>query len=190
MRIVFQSLLLVFLVVESTFAQGTFAFWNYHPTGLDAPVFDAAGNQLAGTSYVAVLYGGARPDALTIAQTGPADMPPESFTAVFNGQPGYFSASGYVIVDDAPGGYAWLQVRAWDLRLGASYDDVVRLGVGGYGASPVFQARGGDPLGAIPPQPLLGLQSFSLVPEPGTGRCWRSVLEPCSGNAAARFKKK
>ena len=187
MKVRATCLVLATLSVQCAFSQGTFIFQNHHPLGLDAPVFDASGNRLSGTHYVAVLYGGGRPDALTIAQRGPADMPPESFTAVFNGQPGYFSGLGYVMVDDAPGGFAWLQVRAWDMRLGATYDDVVRLGVGGYGASPLFQARGGDD--ARPAQPLLGLESFSLVPEPST---W-ALLALGAGVvfwSCRRFKKK
>ena len=43
------------------------------------------------------------------------------------------------------------------------------LGVGGYGDSNLFQKKGGDPCGLpTPHEPLIGLQSFSLVPEPST----------------------
>jgi hypothetical protein len=161
------ALLLAVALCGTAFGQSEFVFWNYHPLGVDAPVFDTMGNRLFGTHYVAVLYGGSTPDSLTIAQAGTADMTPESFTAVFNGQSGYFARGGHVSVPSVTTGLAWLQVRAWDARLGSTYDDVVRLGIGGYGASPLFQARGGDPLGATPPQPLRGLESFSLVPEPG-----------------------
>ena len=116
---------------------------------------------------MAVLYGGATTDSMSIAQAGAGAMPPESLTAVYNGQPGYFSAFGYVVIPSAQ--FAWLQVRVWDSRLGQTYDEVASLGLGGYGASPLFQALGGDILATgRPPQPLLGLESFSLVPEPGT----------------------
>jgi hypothetical protein len=167
MKHIFKFLILA-LFVESAFGQGTFLFRNYHMSaGLDAPVFDASGNRLSGTHYVAVLYGGATPDSMTLAQAGAGDMPPESLTAVYNGQPGYFSALGRVIIPTAQ--FAWLQVRVWDSRLGSTYDEVESLGLGGYGASPLFQAMGGDiEATGRPPQPLIGLQSFSLVPEPGT----------------------
>ena len=72
-----------------------------------------------------------------------------------------------------PFGYAWLQVRAWDAGLGATYEEVTALGIGGYGASPLFYAQGADPTALLPitSGPLIGLQSFSLlpvVPEPST----------------------
>ena len=90
-------------------------------------------------------------------------------------QPGYFfSPSGYLSVLSVPPlGFAWLQVRVWDTRLGATYEEVAGLGIGGYGESPLFYAQGRNPLSAPPdlPGPLIGLQSFSLrpvVPEPST----------------------
>ena len=78
------------------------------------------------------------------------------------------------ISDVAPYEYAWLQVRAWDASLGSSYEEVVALGLGGYGESSLFYARGSDPSAINPdiPAPLIGLQSFSLraiVPEPTAG---------------------
>jgi hypothetical protein len=167
----------------SAFGDASFIFQNYYPAELDAPVFDENGNRLSGAHYVAVLYGGQTPDSLRSARLGAADMPPESLTAVFNGQGGYFSTPGHVWVSDL-GGYAWLQVRAWDTRLGATYDEVAGLGVGGYGRSSLFYTYGGDELPTgRPPQPLRGLESFSLVPEPGTWAllafgagilCWKS----------------
>ena len=67
-----------------------------------------------------------------------------------------------------PGQEAWLQVRAWDARLGSTYEAVVALGIGGYGQSNLFYAESGGIGGGVPtlPAPLIGLQSFSLVPEP------------------------
>jgi hypothetical protein len=95
-------------------------------------------------------------------------MPPIPFTFLAGGQSGYFTAGSYVQITNVCGGPAWLQVLAWDARLGASYDDVVALGVGGYGQSTLFQLHGSDICMPNPPPvpPLVGLQSFSLVPEP------------------------
>ena len=143
----------------------------------DAPVFDAAGTRLYGTYYVALLYGGATSDSLGPAFTATAPIAtPAPFTFRVGGLAGYFFG-GLVLVHSAgPGGcvgLAWLQVRAWDTRLGTTYEDVVKLGQGGYGESSLFQAMGGNACIAEPglPQPLIGLQSFSLlpeVPEPGS----------------------
>ena len=51
--------------------------------------------------------------------------------------------------------------------------DLVALGLGGYGESPLFYANGSDPTLALPepPAPLIGLQSFNLravIPEPSS----------------------
>jgi hypothetical protein len=85
----------------------------------------------------------------------------------------FFSGVAFLSVPTvAPYGWAWLELRAWDARLGATYEEVAALGIGGYGESPLFYAQGGnanDLLGF--PAPLIGLQSFSLrpvVPEPST----------------------
>jgi hypothetical protein len=156
--------------INAGFCQATFILSNYVPgAGLDAPVFDASGSRLAGANYVAVVYGGATRDSLQPAHVGSSDMPPIPFTYMPNGQSGYFAAGGGIIISDVPeNGYAWLQVRAWDLRLGATYDDVVARGAGGYGESPLFYTYGGGLIGGLPHQPLIGLESFSLVPEPAT----------------------
>ena len=89
-------------------------------------------------------------------------------------------------------GYAWLQVRAWDARLGGTYEEVMGLGIGGYGESPLFYARGNSPFAdpPIPPAPLIGLQSFSLrpvVPEPGT---WMLLTLGGLGLVTATRRKK
>lgn len=152
------------------FGQATFRLQNRLLVyGVDAPVFDAQGVALAGNNYLAELYGGVTQDSLTPAVIS------EGHVRVM--QP--FLTGGYFIgtsvqIDAAPGGgWAWLQVRAWDARLGATYEDVEALDVGGYGESRLFYAQGGSQLG-LPtlPGPLIGLESFSLravVPEPATG---------------------
>jgi hypothetical protein len=161
--------------VNSSFGQSTFGFVNYIEGGLDAPVFDSNGNRLVDTDYVAMLYGGLTTDSLTPAYgDGFQVMLPEPFTYRPDLGGGYFGRPGYVTVNGVPGGgVAWLQVRAWDARLGATYEDVVALGIGGYGGSNLFQRSGGNPNGGVPtpPEPLVGLQSFSLspiIPEPNS----------------------
>ena len=166
--------LLSAVMAQSAFSQATFVFANFHPNlsgaNVNAPVFDAGGNRLFGNNYVAVLYGGPTMESLQLAREGASSMAPVPIIRIENGQAGYFGTGHFVRLDTVPSeGYAWLQVRAWDNRLGATYEDVAALGLGGYGQSPLFYTYGGgiDPDGR-PSQPLRGLQSFSLVPEPGT----------------------
>lgn len=169
----------------SGWAQSSFELANQHSPVVNAPVFDAQGAPLAGPNFVAELWGGVTADSLSplvdIDQGFRREMAP--FIS-----PGYFfSPSGYLsVLTVPPAGFAWLQVRVWDRRLGANYEDVAGLAIGGYGESPLFYAQGGVPVitPASLPGPLIGLQSFSLrpvVPEPstcallalgGTAVCW------------------
>lgn len=158
------------LSVSVARGQATFQLQNRNPfAGVDAPVFDAQGLPLAGTNYLVELWGGATVDSLRPAADyyyggGRLIVPFDTR--------GYFSTFHAGSVSDVPGGsFAWLQLRAWDARLGQTYEDVLALDLGGYGASPVFYALGGNPGSLVPPGPLTGLQSFSLravVPEPGS----------------------
>ena len=159
------------LLPSSGFTQSTFHFANFNGPFINAPVFDAQGTALAGTNYLAELYGGATANSLSplviINQGNRREIVP----FVING---YFvsTSASLAVLAVPPGGLAWLQARAWDARLGATYEDVTALGIGGYGESPLFNTRGGDPFDQFPiPGPLYGLQSFSLrpvVPEPST----------------------
>lgn len=171
---IFAYLVFHTLYVGSILAQGTFALRNrYTLYGIDAPVFDATGTPLAGSDFRAELWGGATPESLEPAsdlQHGGARL-----TVAFITDGYFLSGAAFLAVPSQStggGGYSWLQVRAWDSRLGAFYEDAVALGIGGYGESPLFFAEGGDPFRepAEPPAPLIGLQSFSLrpVPEPST----------------------
>jgi hypothetical protein len=141
--------------------------------GLDAPVFDSNGTPLFGTDYLAELWGAATTNALLPAVVLDEGLRREfaPFTFV---EPGYFSSpeNFLAIRDIQPNGWAWLQVRAWDARLGATYEEVAALGIGGFGESPLFYAQSGNPFDQFPfPGRLIGLESFSLrpiIPEPST----------------------
>ena len=147
--------------------QSSFYFSNI-TRSFDAPVFDADGNRLSGTNYLGMLYGGPTGDSLQPARAfnGISIMTPEPFTFVAFGRAGYFSGDIVNIASVSCGGAAWLQVRAWDARLGPNYEEVLKLGIGGYGASNVFFAdHGGNPCGLpSPPELLYSLQSFHLLP--------------------------
>jgi hypothetical protein len=138
---------------------------------VDAPVYDWAGNLLAGPQYRAELYGGASPDSLSPV----VDYYDQTRAIVPFFRPGYFfSTRGTLsVLDVPPFGWAWLQVKVWDTRLGATYEDAAARGLGGYGQSELFRAQGGAPNLPVPtdPAPLIGLQSFYLlqgIPEPPT----------------------
>ena len=162
----------LFLTSQAS-GQASFDLRNrYTVYGINAPVFDALGMPLAGTNYAAELWGGASPGSLVPA----VEVSRENIRIIVPfGTGGYFSSSAaFLSVPAESGGFAWLQIRAWDARLGSTYESVTTLGIGGYGNSPLFYARGSDPNREPPepPAPLIGLQSFSLlpvVPEPGTG---------------------
>lgn len=132
---------------------------------VNAPVFDATGNPLDGPNFLAELWGGGTPDSLVPAmdQFGGGRL-----FAPFDAS-GYFQDGDAHVPSATADYYSWLQVRAWDARLGATYEEVAALDTGGYGESSIFYAQGrrdNDMLGIS--APLIGLQSFSLrqVPEP------------------------
>jgi len=158
------------LLTQVLFGQGHFSPRNFEPPFVNAPVLDAQGVPLPGTNYLAEIWGAATPDSLTplvqILYGNSREIIP-----FFGG--GYFYGSGAGLLSVTtipPRGWAWLQVRAWDSRLGATYEEVFARGIGGYGESPRFYAQSGDPFDQFPvAAPLTGLQSFSLrpvVPEP------------------------
>lgn len=184
----FVSLMVFATIVCAQGRQGTFIMSNYEPSdGLDAPIYDADGNRL-GTNYLALLYGGPTVDSLQPV------LPPAPFSPYpqFGRGPGYFWDDFRAVTNVVPGLYAWLQIVAWDRRLGSTYQEVVNLGIGGYGQSPLFYAKsGGDGVQPSQPRALLGLQSFNLlpvVPEPsviglflsGALVCWRFARKPRS----------
>ncbi len=149
--------------------QSTFEMFNRNPfAGVNAPVFDAQGVALAGSNFQAELWGGMSSDSLPPAvdyNFGGGRL------IVSFGTDGYFysSHSAFLLSIVPPGGGAWLQLRAWDARLGATYEQVSALSAGGYGESPLFYAQGGNPTTPTLPAPLIGLQSFNLrpvIPEP------------------------
>jgi hypothetical protein len=146
---------------------------NYDPWhGVNAPVYDAEGTPLAGANYLAELWGGVSTNSL--APLLDINRGYSRLILPFNDRGHVNSASAWLsVLDVPPGGWAWLQMRAWDARIGPTYEEVVALGWGGYGQSMPFYAQGGDPTvpPPVPPGDLIGLQSFSLlpvVPEPST----------------------
>jgi hypothetical protein len=162
-RVLLVGALLVCALSWSSLGQIKFVLRtrNANPAVLfAAPVFGAYGDLLSDTNYVAELYGGGSPEQL---QPGLADG---SFRFIVPLTiPGYFvDYSQEIAVHTIPGtDDAWLQVKVWDMRLGATYETVAARGLGGYGESPLFVARGPSSTDyKALPAPLLGLQSFQI----------------------------
>jgi len=151
--------------------QSSFRLQNrFLPAGVDAPVFDAQGVPLAGPNYLAELWGGATSNSLApaiIVGEGRREIVPFVSGGFFISTSDFLS-----VLSVPPNGWAWLEVRAWDARLGTRYEEAVARGLGGYGESPLFYAQGNNPLLGGAPEPaawLVGLESFSLrevIPEP------------------------
>lgn len=160
----------ILVLLDATLlAQASFSLRN---GPVRAPVYDWHGNLLAGFQWRAEVYGGADPSSLS-----PVVNYYDRTRAVMSFyRAGYFmEPPGRADVDAVMGvpcgGWAWLQVKVWDVRLGATYEEASARDLGGYGESNVFYARGGDPTPVMPTPSgrLLGLQSFSVlqeVPEP------------------------
>jgi hypothetical protein len=156
---------LTLLFKHGAFGEASFAMQTkFSIYGINAPVSDADGLPLEGTNYLAELWGAATPDALKpalVTEGGSSRVIVPFITQ------GYFiyTASPAAVPGVPPFSWVWLQVRAWDARLGATYEEVAARGLGGYGESPLFYAQGsGSSVNGLLPFPLIGLKSFSLRP--------------------------
>ena len=183
----YVTLLAFVLTYESAYGQGTFEMRNLNTfAGVNAPIFDAQGVPLAGPKYLAELWGGATNDSLSPAVD--AEVGGQRLTVpFFTG--GYIAGSRTAFILSVPGGgFAWLQVRAWDARLGSTYEEVLALNIGGYGESNLLFLMSGNPNpNPTLPSPLTGLQSFSLlpvIPEPGS-----AALLWCGALALVAFRR-
>ena len=161
-----SGLLLGLFCSWTVLAQSKFELANAHSPWVNAPVFDAMGRPLSGTNYLAELWGAATPDFLAplvlIDRGNSREIVPFLDSGYFIGTS---SSDALSVLTVPPGGWAWLQVRAWEARLGATYEEAVVRGLGAYGESPLFYAQGsGFSPNGILPAPLVGLQSFNLRP--------------------------
>jgi len=154
----------------SSYAQGKITFSNRVVGTVDAPIFDVGGTaKLSGTGAWAQIYAG--PAGVTDASKLVAVGSPVNFRT--GAAAGYVQppASDVTINGVNAGAVATLQVRAWT-GTATSFEAAKAAGAS-YGSSAIFQsaALGGDPGTGAPPltsPALVGLTSFSLVPEPST----------------------
>lgn len=133
----------------SAYGQGTLNFNNrVTSAGLDSPVFDVGGAAKLAEGFAQLVVNGTPVGDATAMRTGSAA--------------GYFSGGTANIASVAPGATASIQVRAW--KGGATFETATATGIseainvtlGGAGSPPSLPAN------------LVGLKSFSLVPEPST----------------------
>jgi hypothetical protein len=153
----------VLAISASLSAQGTISFASAGG-GVNAPVFDLDGvTRLAGAEFQAQLFYG--PEGGGLGSLSPVGNPTSFLTG---GGAGHFQGGVITLPDITPGGPADFQVRAWQTLGGTitSYDAAVAGGAK-FGQSTVFTTVTGGPT-PNPPTALVGLQSFSLVPEPST----------------------
>ena len=148
------------LIPSSAFAQGSLAF-NNRIGPVDAPVrlWDGSGPGFS-SGWVAQLF----------LVTANGSLTPVDSTRTFrNNLP---AASYYIVQDDPtivpgilPGESATLRMRVW--QNAATYDEAILKGE----SNDVTIQLGGSPRNAPPiPDPvLLGLQGFTILPEPAPG---------------------
>ena len=152
---------LFFQLLGNCSGQGFFYFNSFAPNrGIDAPVYDSQGNRLNGSNYLAMLYVGPASDSLQ-----PVFRLADHSVAIVPFEFGWVSGGPVEADNVLAGNLVWAQMRAWDARLGATYNEAQQLGLGGYGESSLFQVRAGGNSGVGPvPSFLTGLESFSLLP--------------------------
>jgi hypothetical protein len=135
------------LTAFNAYAQGTIAFGNRVTGVLDAPVFDVGGTVKLEGPAMAQLYLGATPVGAPVAfRTGAGA--------------GYWPTTSVTLPGVAAGAVAQVQVKAW--KDAASFEaaaikgesGVLSITTGGAGSPPTLPAN------------LVGLTSFTLVPEP------------------------
>lgn len=145
------------LVAVGALAQGQFNFGNrVTVAGIDAKVFKPDGvTPLAGADYWAQAYVGTSLDSLA-----PVGSPVNFRTGA---AAGYISST--IVTTPFPGGTTvWVEMRAWEAGAN-SYEAAVASGKL-FGKSNAIQLTVAEAPNT--PPDMVGLRSFSLVPEPST----------------------
>jgi hypothetical protein len=155
------SFLVVCLLARSAMASGcpgTVLLSNKSSSaGINAPFYDYQAIPLAGPSYVAQLYWGTEETSLSPI----GDAVP-------------FKINGYFVpqvrnLPNMAGFPAWVQVRAWEVAGGNSYEEAKDAGVYTGVSNVLYLPRTGDPCRSTPtvPADLIGLK-YMGIPEPST----------------------
>ena len=128
------------------------------------PVLAWDGTPLADTNYLAELWGGRTPSSLQPGRAIGGGRLFAPFTAKLAGV--FLGYPEVDVVGTAGDTVACLQIRVWDSRLGATYEEAAARGLGGVGESPLFYAVGGSdvPNGTLPPTLETLMPSFRVRP--------------------------
>jgi len=146
------------LTAVGALAQGQFTFGNrVTAAGIDAVVTDAKGAKLDGAAFLAQAYVGMNEGSL--APVGTA-LPFRT-----GGAAGYITSTGIAVPGMPAGTQVVVQMRAWEVAKGATYEAALASGEG-FGASKSVTLTLTAPPAA--PADMVGLTAFSLVPEPST----------------------
>lgn len=159
------------MVAVGAFAQGSVNFAGRVAGVYDAPVTINGGTgKASGTDYLVQLYAGS--SAGSLSSVGAA-VPFRTGAAA-----GYWTAAARTIAASqiAADGTSQVQVRAWAVAAGATYEAAAGAGKGGFGSSNVISVK---PTNAPDvPANLVGLTGFDIsaistggnpdVPEPST----------------------
>ena len=160
MKVVLGFILCVFASITAL-AQGTVYFSNYYPLfGVNAPFYDYQGRPLLGPDYLAQLYAGETANSFT-----PVGAPVGFGIA---GQRAGYVFGDVVEIPFIQGGLpVWVQMRAWAVAGGATYEEALASGAYTGLSNVLFLPATGNPGGGVPSEPalLVGLQ-FLGVPEP------------------------
>ena len=160
-----------FVLAVSSFAQGTFNFANNVTTvtpPINAPIYDEGGvragttGRLAGSGFMVQLY--ARP----AGSAGAFEAAGAAVPFLSAAGSGYWAPTQRIAQNIAPNGQAEVVVRAWRVSDGATWESANASGRGWGQSAALTIASGGGGTPQVLPQPLIGLTSFSLVPEPST----------------------
>lgn len=146
---------------------GSIWFHNGRPGGplVDAPFFDEQGVRLEGPTYVAQLY---------------AWKEGEGYVAVCSPVPfgtnGYFRGGIVAVPFTQPREYVWVQVRAWRVEGGASFEEAALAGAWTGVSEPLLAGTLGDHFGPPCPSPLAGASSEVDPAEASDGRIGQAQL--------------
>ena len=140
------------LVAAFAFGQGTVRFENKIGTIVDTPFFDDQGVRLEGPSYVAQLYYWRIGEGFLTAGI------PVPFAT--NDYSGYFFGSTVILPFVGVGLPAWVQVRAWHIGGGTSFEQAALAGAWTGLSEVLFVPHTGDPWASPPtiPAQLIGLK--------------------------------